>query len=65
MNETYFCSFCGKTNQEVRIMVRAYNNFICDECVSVCVEIMIDKIPNYMKQINLYEPVSTKDTPND
>lgn len=34
------CSFCGKTQTEVRKLIAGPQVFICDECVGMCVEIL-------------------------
>mgnify|MGYP004523618253 CR=1 FL=1 len=34
------CSFCGKTQDQVRKMVAGMNANICDECIELCVEIL-------------------------
>jgi ATP-dependent Clp protease ATP-binding subunit ClpX len=34
------CSFCGKSRQEVRKLISGPKVFICDECVSLCNEII-------------------------
>jgi len=34
------CSFCGKAAADVRKLLAGPAVFICDECVSVCVEIL-------------------------
>jgi len=38
----YSCSFCGKSQKEVKTLVAGPGVFICDECVQLCREI-IDK----------------------
>lgn len=35
-----FCSFCGKTQHEVRKLIAGPTVFICNECVKVCGEIL-------------------------
>lgn len=35
-DKTLSCSFCGKTQQEVRKLIAGPNVFICDECVDLC-----------------------------
>ncbi|MEM7047317.1 MAG: ATP-dependent Clp protease ATP-binding subunit ClpX [Pseudomonadota bacterium] len=35
-----FCSFCGKNQHDVRKLIAGPNIFICDECVSLCMEII-------------------------
>ena len=34
------CSFCGKTRRQVRKLINGKEGCICDECVSLCVEIL-------------------------
>ncbi|ARN84064.1 Clp protease ATP-binding protein [Candidatus Nucleicultrix amoebiphila FS5] len=34
------CSFCGKSQHEVRKLIAGPNVFICDECVDLCIEII-------------------------
>ncbi|AFS77420.1 ATP-dependent Clp protease ATP-binding subunit ClpX [Gottschalkia acidurici 9a] len=34
------CSFCGKTQEQVRRLVAGPNVFICDECIDLCQEII-------------------------
>ena len=41
-NPNLRCSFCGKTQDQVRKLAAGPKVFICDECVEVCVEIMAD-----------------------
>ena len=36
------CSFCGKTNEQVRRLVAGPNAYICNECVLLCQEIISD-----------------------
>jgi hypothetical protein len=36
------CSFCGKTQSEVRQMIVGPPGHICNECVGICVEIIAD-----------------------
>lgn len=38
---THKCSFCDKTNIEVKHIIAGPGVSICDECVLLCVEIMI------------------------
>src|SRR5690554_2754528 len=34
------CSFCGKTQEQVRRLVAGPNVYICDECIELCQEII-------------------------
>ena len=36
---TCYCSFCGKSQHEVRKLIAGPTVFICDECIELCVEI--------------------------
>jgi hypothetical protein len=40
--EILCCSFCKKTQNDVRKLVAGPEVNICDECVEVCVDIMLD-----------------------
>ena len=35
-----YCSFCGKSQHEVRKLIAGPSVFICDECVELCNEII-------------------------
>ncbi|MGF1477773.1 MAG: ClpX C4-type zinc finger protein, partial [Geminicoccaceae bacterium] len=37
---TLFCSFCGKSQHEVRKLIAGPTVFICDECVELCSDII-------------------------
>ena len=39
----YRCSFCGKSQEDVRTLVAGPGVFICDECVQLCQAIVADK----------------------
>lgn len=39
-NETLYCSFCGKSQHEVRKLIAGPTVFICDECIELCHEIV-------------------------
>ena len=38
------CSFCNKTQDQVRKLIAGPNAFICDECVDICMEIIEDEM---------------------
>lgn len=38
------CSFCGKTQDQVRKIVAGPNVYICDECINLCHEIVIEEL---------------------
>src|SRR6056297_4094464 len=35
-----YCSFCGKSQHEVRKLIAGPSVFICDECVDLCTDII-------------------------
>jgi ATP-dependent Clp protease ATP-binding subunit ClpX len=37
---TLYCSFCGKSQHEVRKLIAGPTVFICDECVELCMDIV-------------------------
>jgi hypothetical protein len=39
------CSFCGKSQTEVRKLISGPGVFICDECVELCLPIIAEKPP--------------------
>ena len=38
-----YCSFCGKSQHEVRKLIAGPTVFICDECVELCMDIIIEE----------------------
>ena len=38
------CSFCGKSQHEVRKLIAGPNVFICDECVELCNDIIREEM---------------------
>ncbi len=37
------CSFCGKTEEQVKKLIEGPNAYICNECVDLCVELFSDE----------------------
>jgi hypothetical protein len=37
------CSFCGKTQREVRKLIAGPTVYICDECISLCNDIIAEE----------------------
>ena len=48
---TLFCSFCGKSQHEVRKLIAGPTVFICDECVELCMDIIRGEQSNLFSQI--------------
>jgi ATP-dependent Clp protease ATP-binding subunit ClpX len=38
--ETLYCSFCGKSQHEVRKLIAGPSVFVCDECIALCNDII-------------------------
>jgi len=43
---TLYCSFCGKSQHEVRKLIAGPTVFICDECVELCMDIIREENKN-------------------
>ena len=41
------CSFCGKSQEEVRKLIAGPDVYICDECISLCNEILTEEEGEY------------------
>jgi ATP-dependent Clp protease ATP-binding subunit ClpX len=42
-----YCSFCGKSQQEVRKLIAGPSVYICDECVDLCNDIIKDELQEH------------------
>lgn len=47
-----YCSFCGKSQDEVRKLIAGPSVFICDECVDLCNDIIREEIQDVEPQEN-------------
>lgn len=56
------CSFCNKTQDQVRKLIAGPNAYICDECIDICAEIIDEEFENeaYNEDIHLMKPVEIK-----
>lgn len=43
------CSFCGKTQEQVRKLVAGPGVYICDECIELCNEIIEEELSDDME----------------
>lgn len=50
-----YCSFCGKSQHEVKKLIAGPSVFICDECIDLCNDIIRD-------EINSLEPITSSKT---
>jgi ATP-dependent Clp protease ATP-binding subunit ClpX len=57
---TLYCSFCGKSQHEVRKLIAGPTVFICDECVELCMDIIREE-----HKTNLVKTSDGVASPND
>ena len=67
MDDRVRCSFCGKTQDQVKKLIAGSNNvFICDECIDLCAEILEEEFDDQedagpdFAGINLLKPKEIK-----
>jgi ATP-dependent Clp protease ATP-binding subunit ClpX len=60
-NKLLYCSFCGKSQHEVRKLIAGPSVFICDECVELCNDIIREEI----KEISPKQKKDALPTPAD
>ncbi len=60
--KTMKCSFCGRSQEQVRKLFTGPKACICDECVEVCVEMLEEDYIEFHEEdgINLLKPVDIK-----
>ncbi len=48
------CSFCGKSQEQVKKLIAGPGVYICDECVYLCNEILDEELmPNHKQHSNI------------
>jgi len=58
------CSFCNKTQDQVKKLIAGPNVYICDECIDICAEIIEEEFSDDFDSetgINLLKPAEIKD----
>ena len=61
-DKTLHCSFCGKSQNEVKKLIAGRGVYICDECIEVCINIVSDEMHKEEKNAeggNLSEDLPT------
>ena len=43
-NEQLLCSFCGKSQRQVKKLIAGPGVYICDECIDLCNEIIDEEL---------------------
>jgi ATP-dependent Clp protease ATP-binding subunit ClpX len=57
---TLYCSFCGKSQHEVRKLIAGPTVFICDECVELCMDIIREESKSSLIKSSLGVPTPTE-----
>ena len=62
-----YCSFCGKSQHEVKKLIAGPTVFICDECVELCMDIIREENKNNVstEKKEIFTPQEIFDTLND
>src|SRR5436305_13473528 len=66
-NEQLLCSFCGKSQRQVKKLIAGPGVYICDECIDLCHEIIDEELtaPAQLDLENLPKPKDIYDVLND
>ena len=54
------CSFCGKSQDQVRKLIAGPGVYICDECIDLCNEILDEELLDNQAKTNNSQPVKKK-----
>ena len=55
-NKLLYCSFCGKSQQDVKKLIAGPSVFICDECVELCNDIIREELLDQEPDANKKHP---------
>ena len=50
------CSFCGKSQEQVRRLIAGPNVYICDECIELCDEIIKEEVDDEVVETDISLP---------
>ena len=66
-NEQLLCSFCGKSQRQVKKLIAGPGVYICDECIDLCNEIIDEELttPAQLDLDNLPRPLDIYSVLND
>ena len=54
-----YCSFCGKSQHEVKKLIAGPSVFICDECVDLCNDIIKEEVKSPSKEAKDHDQLPT------
>ena len=60
INRMLYCSFCGKSQNEVKKLIAGPSVFVCDECVELCNDIIREEIQENDQEAELQLPVPSE-----
>lgn len=61
-NDDLLCSFCGKSQDEVKKLIAGPSVYICDECIQLCTEIIAEEYGQEKeRETDLPKPYEIKD----
>src|SRR5438045_4632200 len=66
-NDQLLCSFCGKSQRQVKKLIAGPGVYICDECIDLCNEIIDEELtaPSHLDLDNLPKPKEIYELLND
>ena len=56
-DKVLYCSFCGKSQHEVRKLIAGPSVYVCDECVELCNDIIREEVPEVAEEEEKELPV--------
>jgi ATP-dependent Clp protease ATP-binding subunit ClpX len=56
-DKVLYCSFCGKSQHEVRKLIAGPSVYVCDECVELCNDIIKEEVPDIAEEEEKELPV--------
>ena len=65
MSAKKVCSFCGRSEREVPLMITGMNGFICSDCAQQAYRIVMDALPSEKKNDDLGFKLSDLPKPKD
>ena len=54
-DKSLHCSFCGKSQNEVKKLIAGRGVYICDECIDVCINIVADELHQEKSNTPLFD----------
>ena len=63
-NEQLLCSFCGKSQRQVKKLIAGPGVYICDECIDLCNEIIDEELTTRPSSISTTCPGRKRSTPS-